>query len=191
MTDQGIPAASPIEKTAPDELQLIRAARRDPAAFGELYLLYVEPVYRYLYSKLGSVPEAEDLTAQTFMAAFENFHHFRQDDRFAPWLFTIARNKAMDYFRRANPVAELDPDGDIPAPGDVLAQVIQSEQARALARQIRLLDEDEQELLRLRYLADMTYAEIARVLKRGEQAVKKKIYRLLTTLRSQLEVSHD
>lgn len=189
MTQQSISSPASLEK--PDEILLIQAARRDPAAFGELYQLYVEPVYRYLYSKLGSVPEAEDLTAQTFMAAFENFHHFRQDDRFAPWLFTIARNKAMDYFRRAKPALELDPESPIASGEDVLAQVIQSEQAQALARQIRLLDEDEQELLRLRYLADMTYAEIARVLKRGEQAVKKKIYRLLTTLRSRLEVSHD
>lgn len=78
-----------------DELALVQAARRDPRLFGELYLRYVERVFRYLYSRVGSVPEAEDLTSQTFLAALESFARLRQDGHFAPWLFAIARSKAI------------------------------------------------------------------------------------------------
>ena len=66
-----------------DELRIIKAARQDPKAFGELYMLYVEQVFRYLYSRVGNVHEAEDATAQTFLVAFESFDKFRQDGHFA------------------------------------------------------------------------------------------------------------
>ncbi len=164
-----------FDKDSPrlEEHRIIQAARHDPQAFGELYLLYVDQVFRYLYSRLGNVHEAEDVTGLTFLAAFESFDRFRQDGNFAPWLFTIARNKAMDHFRR-NKKQESDiSEETTSAEMDPLSSVIQSEQAVALSRLIQGLPEDEQELLRLRFLAEMTYGEIAHFLHRTEQAVKK------------------
>jgi len=98
------------EKTNPqsDDLEIIRAARNDPKAFGKLYLLYISRVFRYLYGRLGNVHEAEDITAQTFLAAFESFDKFRQDGHFASWLFTIARNKVIDHFRQRNNKISID-----------------------------------------------------------------------------------
>ncbi|HOO93741.1 MAG TPA: sigma factor [Opitutales bacterium] len=55
-----------------DELQMIKAARMDVKSFGELYELYVEKVFRYLYGRIGNLHDAEDVTAQTFLAAFES-----------------------------------------------------------------------------------------------------------------------
>lgn len=179
-----------LDKDSPraEERQIIQAARHDPQAFGELYRLYADQVFRYLYSRLGNVHEAEDVTAQTFLAAFEAFDRFRQDGNFAPWLFTIARNKAMDHFRRnKKQQPELSEEASS-TEDDPLSSVIQSEQAVALSRLIQGLPEDERELLRLRFLAEMTYGEIAHFLHRTEQAVKKTIYRLLARLQSQLEI---
>lgn len=173
------------------ELSIIRATREDPKAFGKLYQLYVEQVFRYLYSRVGNVHEAEDATAQTFLAAFESFDRFRQDGHFASWLFTIARNKAMDQFRRRRNSASIDDIEDIPVETDPLAGVIQSEQAAALAKLIRALPEEDRELLRLRFLADMSFPEIARLVQRNEDTVKKIIYRLLARLHSQLEDSNE
>ena len=173
-----------------DEFKIIQAARQDPQAFGELYLFYVDQVFRYLYSRLGNVHEAEDVTAQTFLAAFEAFDRFRQDGNFAPWLFTIARNKAMDHFRRNKKQASELSEETSSSEDDPLSSVIQSEQAVALSKLIQGLPEEERELLRLRFLAEMTYGEMAHFLHRTEQAVKKTIYRLLARLQSQLEVSN-
>src|SRR3990172_12020466 len=101
-----------------DELRIIKAARQDPKAFGELYMLYVEQIFRYLYSRVGNVHEAEDATAQTFLVAFESFDKFRQDGHFASWLFTIARNKAMDHFRQSKNISSIDEAADIPVDSD-------------------------------------------------------------------------
>ena len=74
---------------------------------------------------------------------------------------------------------------------DPLAQVIQTDQAEQLAALIRKLDEDEQELLRLRYSADLSFGEMGVCLGRKEDTVKKTFYRLLARLQRHLEGSHD
>jgi RNA polymerase sigma-70 factor (ECF subfamily) len=174
-----------------DELRLIRAAREDPKAFGELYMLYVEPVFRYLYSRVGNVHEAEDITAQTFLVAYEAFDRFREDRHFASWLFTIARNKAMDHFRQRTPLSSMDAAADLPVENDPLNGVLQLEQLTVLSKLIQALPEDDRELLRLRFLAAMSFPELAHILRRNEGAVKKSIYRLLARLHRQLEVSNE
>lgn len=174
-----------------EEQRLIEAARQDPRAFGELYKLYVSRVFRYLYSRLGNRQEAEDLTAQTFLAAFESFDRFRGSGHFAAWLFTIARNKAMDHYRKQKHAVPLEPENLPPTEEDPLYNVIQSEQTTQLAGLIRQLTGEEQQLLQLRFLAEMTYAEMAQFLRRSEQAVKKATYRLLARLQSQLEEHND
>ena len=174
-----------------DELKIIKTARLDSRAFGELYKLYVEQVFRYLYSRLGNVHEAEDATAQTFLAALESFNKLRQEEHFAPWLFTIARNKVMDHYRQKKNTSSLDEAVEIPTDNDPVITMIQSEQTEALSKLIQALPEEDRELLRLRFLADMSYPQIAHILHRKEEAVKKSIYRLLARLHSQLEVSNE
>jgi RNA polymerase sigma-70 factor (ECF subfamily) len=174
-----------------DEIRIIKAARQDPKVFGELYKLYVEQVFRYLFSRIGNVHEAEDVTAQTFLEAFESFDKFRQDGHFASWLFGIARNKAMDHFRRRDRSSHVDEFNELPVEDYALVRMIKTEQEEALSKLIQTLPEEDRELLRLRFLADMSYPEIARFLHRNEDAVKKTTYRLLARLHSQLEVSNE
>ena len=189
MTESSLSMSEKINNQA-SELSLIQAARQDPKVFGELYKLYVEQVFRYLYSRLGNRHDAEDITAQTFLAAFESFDKFRKDEHFAAWLFTIARNKAMDHFRRRKNNLPVDL-ANIPVEYDPLGGVIHSEQAAALSQLIQALPEEERELLRLRFLAEMSFPEIAYFLQRKEEAVKKSVYRLLARLHSQLEISNE
>jgi len=191
MADSSIMLISEKVTRESDELRIIKAAREDPKAFGELYKLYVEPVFRYLYSRVGNVHEAEDITAQAFLVAFESFDRFREDRHFASWLFTIARNKAMDHFRQRKNLSTIDEAANIPVENDPLYGVIQSEQMEALSKLIKALPEEDRELLRLRFLAALSFPEIADFLHRNEGAVKKSIYRLLARLHSQLEVSNE
>lgn len=181
------------QKPRPEEnqiAQLIEAARKDPNEFGELYLLYAQPVFRYLFSRIGNLSEAEDVTAQTFLAALERFPKYRHDGYFASWLFSIARNKAMDYFRNRRKETSLEEAEFIPADGNLLQQVIKTERISALSKLIRALPEEEQELIRLRFVAELSFAEIGHLLGQKEDTVKKSIYRLLARLKVQLEDSH-
>jgi RNA polymerase sigma-70 factor (ECF subfamily) len=80
---------------------------------------------------------------------------------------------------------------NVPSETDLLKQVIQTEQITALAKLIAALPEEEHELVRLRYIAGLSFSEIGRLLNRTEAAVKKLLYRLLARLQSQLEVPHE
>jgi len=182
-----------VERTMPIKLepqpeekqvsQIIAAARKDPRMFGGLYSLYAQPVFRYLFSRIGSFPEAEDATAQTFLAALERFPNYRHDGYFASWLFSIARNKAMDYFRQQRNQTSLAEAEHIPAEANLLQQVIKTERIAALSKLIGALSEEEQELIRLRYVAELSFAEIGHLLSQKEDAVKKTLYRLLARLK--------
>ncbi|GAP16036.1 RNA polymerase sigma factor, sigma-70 family [Longilinea arvoryzae] len=175
----------------PDDGELIAAARRDPHQFGALYQRYANPVFRYLYSRNGDIHEAEDLTAQTFLAAFETFERFRGDGHFAAWLFGIARNKAVDAYRVRRTDLALDEAVGTDGEADPLAGAIRTEQSAALAGLIRALDPEEQEILRLRYLGELSFREMGSLLGRSEDAIKKTTYRLLARLHSQVEQSDE
>lgn len=175
----------------PDDGELIAAARRDPHQFGALYQRYANPVFRYLYSRNGDIHEAEDLTAQTFLAAFETFERYRGDGHFAAWLFGIARNKAVDAYRSRHADLALDEAVGTDGEADPLAGAIRTEQSAALAGLIRALDPEEQEILRLRYLGELSFREMGSLLGRSEEAIKKTTYRLLARLHSQVEQSDE
>jgi RNA polymerase sigma factor (sigma-70 family) len=166
---------------------LVEDAKNDPTAFGELYHHYVQPVYRYLYSRVGTTHEAEDLTSQTFMAALEYLPRYRERGQFAAWLFRIARSKMMDHFRRNRVEVDLEAAERSAGGEDALLHVIQNEEISRLKFLLKKLDFEELDLIRLRYVAELTFAEIADLLGKREEAVKQSVYRLLARLKGQLE----
>ncbi len=187
---------SPLPENKPDDIDmlgLVTAARQDPQAFGVLYRQFVTPVFRYLCSRTGNVQEAEDLTSQTFIKALESLPQLRQADRFAPWLFTIARNKALDHFRKQRKHADVqttDPQMFVEHQ-DLAAGLIRSERVAQLQALLVGLEENDLELLRLRFLGELTFREIAEVMQRSSSAVKKSCYRLLARLKRQLEEPNE
>ena len=68
MTLPLVPTSLPEDFQKPNEADLIAAAKKDPKEFGQIYHLYIQSIFRYLYSRIGSLPDAEDATAQTFRA---------------------------------------------------------------------------------------------------------------------------
>lgn len=171
-----------------DEAAQVEAARRDPASFSTLYRRYVTPIYRYLYKWSGNQTEAEDLTSQVFIEALEGLSRYREQGNFSAWLFTIARRKAIAAHRRRRPTLPLDEAEEVPgSAADPLEQVLQDEQLKQMAALFAGLDEDQRELLRLRFSAGLGYAEIGAVLGRSEAAVKMALYRLLRQMSEEWE----
>jgi len=169
-----------------DEARLVAHFCQDPAAFAELYRRYVRRVYRYLYSHVGEAAEAEDLTAQVFTAAWESRHRYQEQGAFAAWLFRIARNKIADHFRSRRPQVSLE--GDDPplkVDWDPLGQLVHSESLQQMSCLVNRLQPKEIELLRLRFAADLTYAEIGAALGQSEAASKMAVRRLLDRLQDE------
>lgn len=176
--------------SADSDAALVRAARRDTAAFARLYRRYVTPIYRYVYSRVGHAAEAEDLTSQVFAEALEGLPGYREQGHFSAWLFSIARRRVADHHRRRRTTLPLDevtagPAGQL----DPLAQVVEGEALSRLGALVSELGEGEQELLRLRFAGDLTYAEIGAIVGRSEAAIKMAVHRLLRRLEAEWEAS--
>ena len=170
---------------ADEELALMTA--KDPTAFAELYRRHVNRVYRYLLARVGDAQEAQDLTAQTFLAALEGVAHYRGQGKFTAWLLGIARRKVADHFRQGRETLPLEaavqvPNSDPPLEDAVVERLRMEQVARALRR----ISSDRAEALALRTFAGLSTAEVSRVMDRSEAAVRMLVYRAIRDLRGQL-----
>lgn len=161
----------------------------ETVGFTELYRRHANSVFCYLFSRVQNVSDAEDLTSQTFITALENLPKLRDPQKFTPWVFRIARNKAADFFRKngRHPVADYNEELDqINREKEGFSQVDQ-DRLYDLERLISSLGAADQEYLRLRIVAELPFAEIAAILNEPDTRIKKKYYRLLDRLQTEME----
>ena len=174
-----------------EEEILVRASQGDPDAFGALYAQYVDRIFNYVYYRTGNVHDAEDLTARVFHRAL---HHIqRYTDRgvpFSAWLYRIAHNLVANWHRDRNRHQEI-PLSDAPTlhyRGDPPEMALMQTQDReALLRLIRFLPSERQHLLILKFVENMSNAEIGQIMNRSEGAVKSLYHRTLLSLRDEME----
>ena len=160
-----------------------------PLDFIELYRNNAPRVFYYFYSRVRNTADAEDLTSQTFISAFENLTRLRDSRKFTSWLFSIARHKASDFIRRdfRHPLDDFNEEFDFHKPSVGGLSQADRERLRELEQIISRLSPQEQEYLRLRIVAELPFAEIASILNEPETRLKKKYYRLLERLQAQVE----
>ena len=188
MLDQTYATVIQMESIDLTDDDLIHRATQDRAAVSILYRRYLPRVYRYLYARVGSCSEAEDLTSQVFLAVIEGLPRYRERGHFAAWLFSIARRKAADYYRQRKPQVALDEAFNLDSTsGEPLAQAIRADEQERLGKLVTGLSEEERELLHLRFAAGLSFSEIAATTGRRESAVKMSLYRLLERIQQQME----
>lgn len=177
---------------AGDEDVLVQSAIHDPAAFAQLYRRYVDRVYRYLLIKVGNIDDAQDITAQTFLAAMENIRKFERQGTFGAWLIGIAQNKAHDHFRRLKEVVSLDQIADMLPDAVSLDEVVDHRiQVTDIVAALRELSPDRAEALSLRIFSELSAAEIGRILGKSEAAAKMLVHRAMQDLRMLLGASSE
>jgi len=176
---------------ANDDCALVAKMKTSPNTFEELYRRNVQAVYKYFYNRTHNQNEAEDLTTQTFLAALEALPHYNDHGTFVAWLFSIARRKAVDHFRANARRTTQDLPDDIPVDSDFLNDVIRTERLQNIAAIFNALPEKDKELIRLRYVVELSFADIGRILHRSEGAVKKAVYRIIERMRKQLEENYE
>ncbi len=179
----------------PDRLLLERARTYEPQALAEIYDRYAQPVYHYLYRLLDDPVQAEDLTGEVFLRLLRALPTSRAPrTNLRGWLYRVAHNLAMDWYRRHPKGATVEWDDGLAleegadAGGRSPAAVVEGKQARQQLRAaIRQLTQAQQQVLVLRFVEGRTVAESAHLLDKSEGAVKVLQHRAIQRLRKLLD----
>ena len=174
-----------------EEEVLARASQGDRDAFGQLYERYAERIFNYVYYRTGNQHDAEDLTARVFQRAMNHIRNYT--DRgvpFSAWLYRIAHNLVANWHRDRSRKQEIPIDDlpILPTKGDHPERnLVRSQEQESLLKMIRKLPPERQNLLILKFVENMSNAEIGNIMGRSEGAVKSLYHRTLLALRDQLE----
>jgi RNA polymerase sigma-70 factor, ECF subfamily len=181
------------------ENRLVEMARTDPEAFGELYRRNADRIYTYVFYRVGSAADAEDLTARTFYQALGGIHRYvDQGVPFVAWLYRIAHNLVANYHRnrarwKETSLDQLEMQRLTPSAGGSRAAdrpdrtVEVTERQQALVSAIRRQPEERQRLLILKFTERLSNEEIGRMMGRTESSIKSLYFRTLRALRADLE----
>ena len=172
-----------------DEQGLIRQAQGgDKEAFARLYEDYFDRVYRYVALKIGNRTEAEDMTQQVFLKAYKSISSYRwKGVPFSSWLFRIAHNQMVDFFRRASKRRTVPLDETLlPSSDDPVRAVERHLNVEELARATARLTEAQREVVSLRFAGGLAIAEVARAMGKSEGAVKALQHSAIVALRKTL-----
>lgn len=160
----------------------------DKESFSKLYDYFVDRIYKFVYFKVKD-QDAEDITELVFIKAWENRKKYKSKyGSFSSWLYTIARNTVIDHYRVTKEVYELNDqmpdDSKSSNPKHVVEDTLTSQQLR---KAISKLPEGYRDILLLRFIEDMEYAEIAEVLGKSEGAIRITQFRAIKSLRDVLK----
>ena len=179
-----------------DTQQIARGLRhRDVALLNALVAQYQYRLDRYLIYILGSRDAVDDLVQATWLRVLERGRTYNGQSRFEPWLFTIARNLAIDTMRKRR-IVSLDAPGDddpdlsiepISQAASPFDQAARTEDAHRLAQSLLTLEPIYREALVLRFQEDLSLQEMAKVTGAPVSTVSTRIYRGLAALRAHLE----
>jgi RNA polymerase sigma-70 factor (ECF subfamily) len=170
-----------------------RVQRGDHEAFGELVLAHQKVLHALVVALTGENDEAEDLAQTCFVEAFDRLGELRDGDRFTPWLFAIARNKCRDWVRQRSrrpalmgDSSRLRDDGRSGLPTTPEGHAMATARDEAVRAMVRSLPEQYRAVVALRYMGELSYAEIAETLEISTSAVGVRWHRARKMLRERL-----
>ena len=174
-----------------DHQLLTQAQQGDAEAFGALYERHAAAIFRYLYVHLSSRPDAEDLTSEVFLRAWQSLPRYHQRGvPFRAFLFRIAHNALVDHYRHRQQAQRLAQEEDPASPADrsdpdetLAGKIDHLELSRLLAG----LRDDYRTVLALRFLSQLSPVETATVMQRTPGAVRVLQHRAMEALRQKLQ----
>lgn len=175
-----------------DQELIKKAQRGDPLAFGELYECHAPVIFRYLFAHLESRMDAEDLTGEVFLKAWQSLPKYNERGvPFLAFLFRVARNVLVDHYRRSNrmyskPPEELDGYRQESAsePIEVVGNLMEHQRILQILAGLR---PDYRTVLTMRFISELSPEETAQVMKRSVGAIRVLQHRALAALRQQIE----
>lgn len=174
-----------IENVVQTENELIKLAQTgDRSAFAKLYDFYMRKIYDFVYYKTMQKEQTEDIVSQVFLKAWKNINSYQQNS-FSAWLYTIARNTVIDFYRQDKNNRNIDDFWDLASNDDLLAKVNNSLQLQKIKKLMINLKSEERDIIIMRFWLDLSFKEIAERLSKNEGAIKMSLKRTLDKIKGE------
>ncbi|MBI2451225.1 MAG: RNA polymerase sigma factor [Parcubacteria group bacterium] len=177
------------EEITEDPKNLMMMAKiGDKTAFDNLYRLYFTPVFRYIYFRLKNKTVTEDLTQDVFIKVYKSIGRFQEKNKTPlAYFFTVARNTLIDYWRKKKEILTNNQD-ILQTPRQTLEESLkEKEDQKIIYQAIQFLKEEQQTVIILKFINDLTNKEIAGILGKKEETVRQIQCRALKTIRQYLK----
>jgi RNA polymerase sigma-70 factor (ECF subfamily) len=178
-----------------NEKIIIQQAKADPSHFRALYDHYFEEIYRFIFRRIRELEISKDITQQVFLKALIGLDKYiYRDVPFSSYLYRIAANECNQFFRDSSKVRYVSIDSEIQTS---LFTEIESEESTHetdlsnLSKALEELSKEDLLLIELRFFEKMAFKEIGFILNISENLAKVRTYRLLTKIKTVLEISHE
>jgi len=173
-----------MENFLENEKELVNLARDDDQAFEQLYNHYFPKIYGYVFKRVGHHETAEDIVSKTFTKVFLNLKDYEHKGfTFGAWVYKIATNNLIDHYRSSSKkkdVVDIENIAEPEAPGmGIDEQVDQHQKSDHVRQLLKELPEKDQQIVSLKYFAEMSGVEIAGVLEITENNARVKLSRAL------------
>ncbi len=177
-----------------DELGALvrKAAAGDELAFGQIYDLYFEKVYRFVYYRVNHSETAEDLVAETFIRVWNKIAKISDAAAFQAWIFQIARNLVVDHYRARKitvDIAELE--NVLEYEDNIIDQANLGFDQKKLLEALKQLSTDQQVVIKLKFIDELDNDEIAKILDKTEGAIRVIQHRAIAQLKELLNHNHN
>lgn len=161
--------------------KLIRMAQRgDKSALDKLIRLYYDSVFSYCYHHVGNRQEAEDLCHDTFCSVLENLENYHHVGKFQNYLYVIAGNKCKNYYKKHRELLME----TLPEQTQTLFEIEEGEEIKDL---VRLLPEELQEVIILRFYQNLNYRSIAQIMGCSISTAKYRVKKALLIIKNEWE----
>lgn len=173
------------------EIDIIKACQSgDLSQFSQLYDTYARKIYDFIYFRVQHRQSVEDLCSQTFFKALENIGKYRDNSgNFSAWLYKIARNVVIDYYRTKKNEADVADYFGLNDGSDLERDFDTREKLKSVEKYLQGLNPELREILIMRVWQDLSYKEIAAILNKSEASCKMKFSRAINKLRQEIPLS--
>lgn len=161
-------------------------------AFGQIYDLYFKKIYRFIFFRVGHKESAEDLTEEVFLKAFSKIGSIKETKAFEGWLYQIARNLVIDYYRQKKLTVALDEiENTLEYESNVVNNLDLEQDQKVLLRHMKELPSDQQVVIKLKFFDDLENHEIAELLNKTEGSIRVIQHRAINKLQELIQSNED
>lgn len=169
-----------------------KAVKGDDTAFGRIYDIYFEKVYRFIFYRVNHKQAAEDLVSETFIRAFNRVSEIHETGAFTGWIFQIARNLVIDYYRSREQTVNLDElENFLEYEDNLVDRANLAVQQKSFLEALKKLPASQQVVIKLKFIDNLENSEIAQILNKSEGAIRVIQYRAIAELKNLLDKANE